>query len=349
MITVYSAAHAAHNAPHEFLDGALIHCFESPARAELIHAALVKAKLGSIITPHSFDRRWMAAVHAPDYLQFLETIYPRWVAAGGSPAAVIPSTYAVRWMQQPCNDALAAPGYYIFDGSAPIMPTTYVAACTSAECALTAAQLLLEGQRVAYALCRPPGHHAGHDMGGGYCYLNNAAIAAHMLASEQRCPVAILDIDFHHGNGTQQIFYSRDDILVVSLHGDPALNYPYFAGYATEQGSGPGAGFNLNIPLPAGTDNASYLAALDQACKRIEAQRPDYLVVSTGLDTFSGDPVAENGAGFTLTTAAYPAIGQRIAALGLPTLFIQEGGYAIDALGDNLLALLSAVVSDQRL
>lgn len=345
MITVYTAAHAAHNAPHEFLDGALIPCFESPARAEIIHAALVQAGIGPIIAPRGFERRWLDAVHAPDYLQFLETIYPRWVAAGGSPAAVIPSTFAVRWMQQPCNNVLAAPGYYIFDGSAPIMPETYAAAYAAAECALTAATLLLEGQRAAYALCRPPGHHAGHDMGGGYCYLNNAAIAAHMLATQQNGSVAILDIDFHHGNGTQQIFYDREDVLVVSLHGDPAINYPYFAGYATEQGSGPGRGFTMNIPLASGTDNTSYLAALDQACRRIEAYRPSYLIISTGLDTFSGDPVAENGAGFALTTAAYPAIGQRIAALGLPSLFVQEGGYAIDALGTNLVALLSGASS----
>lgn len=340
MITVYTAAHAAHKAPHEFLDGALIECFESPARAEIIHAALLKAQLGPIIAPRRFERHWLDAIHTSDYLHFLETIYPCWLAAGGSPAAVIPSTFAVRWMQQPCNNALAAPGYYIFDGSAPIVEATYAAACSSADTALTAAALLLEGQPAAYALCRPPGHHAGSDMGGGYCYLNNAAIAANLLATEQHCPVAILDIDFHHGNGSQQIFYTRDDVLVVSIHGDPGINYPYFAGYANEQGSGSGIGYNLNIPLGAGTDNASYLVALEHACKRIAAHQPRFLVVSTGLDTYAGDPVAENGEGFALTTQAYPAIGQHIAALGLPTLFIQEGGYAIDALGDNLVALL---------
>lgn len=340
MITVYTSAHSAHSAPHEFFDGALIDCYESPARAEMIHAALLQADIGPIIAPRRFGRSWIEAAHSSDYITFLETIYPRWVEAGGNPAAVIPSTFAVRWMDQPCDNALAAPGYYIFDGSAPIVAATFAAACASADVALTAASLLLEGQPASYALCRPPGHHAGRDMGGGYCYLNNAAIAANMLATESQGPVAILDIDFHHGNGSQQIFYERDDVLVVSLHGDPVINYPYFAGYASEQGHGAGWGYNLNLVLGAATENAAYLSGLEQACKRIQEHNPRALIVSTGLDTFGGDPVAENGAGFALTGQAYPLIGRRIAALNLPTVFIQEGGYAIDALGGNLVALL---------
>jgi acetoin utilization deacetylase AcuC-like enzyme len=348
MITILTPDHTLHAAPHEFLDGELIPAFESPARAEIIEAALRQAALGPILPPRRFNDAHILAIHDPGYLRFLETIYGRWVAAGATPAAVVPSTFAVRWMARPCDDPLAAPGYYLFDGSAPIVAGTFRAARQSADAALTAAELLLGGERTAYALCRPPGHHAGRDMGGGYCYLNNAAIAAHFLGagaglSADRGPaqrVAVLDIDFHHGNGTQQIFYERGDVLVASIHGDPAVNYPYFSGFADEAGAGPGAGANLNIPLSGAPDDDTYLAALDQALAQVASFKPAFLVVSAGLDTFGGDPVAENGAGFALTAAAYPRIGARIAALNLPTLFVQEGGYAIAALGQNLAGLL---------
>jgi acetoin utilization deacetylase AcuC-like enzyme len=339
MITITTPDHARHHPPHEFLDGQIMPAFESPARAAIIQQAIEAAALGPILAPRSFDDQPLLAIHDPNYLHFLATIYDRWVAAGGTPQAVIPSTFAARWMSHHCDDPLAAPGYYIFDGSAPIVAATYQVARQSAEAALTAAELLLQGQRAAYALCRPPGHHAGSDMGGGYCYINNAAVAAqHLRAHTAR--VAVLDIDFHHGNGTQQIFYARGDVLVVSIHANPARNYPYFAGYATEIGQGAGLGANLNIPLDGSPDDAAYLAALKQATAHVAAFQPGFLVVSSGLDTFGGDPVAENGAGFDLTQAAYPQIGAQLAALGLPTLFAQEGGYAVEALGENVVALL---------
>jgi acetoin utilization deacetylase AcuC-like enzyme len=383
MFVVHSPDHAMHDPPHEFFDGALIPVFESPARAAIILAALEQAGIGPLVRPRQFGIEPVAAIHTAAYLQYLEHAYERWVAAGGAPEAVLPSTLAVRWMRQPSESPLAAPGYYAFDLSAPIVPGTFPAALASANTALTGAALLLEGQRAAYALCRPPGHHAGPDMCGGYCYLNNAAIAAaylltlnaerrtlneatspttppdmpqaadaetvqrtlrgclrHSAFSAQPSRVAVLDIDFHHGNGTQQIFYERADVLVVSIHADPAHQYPYFLGYAGERGAGAGLGFNLNLPLPPGTGDATFLAALDQALAAIGDFAPTALVVSAGFDTFVGDPVAESGGGFTIGAATYPAIGARIAVLGLPTLFVQEGGYGIDALGANVVGLL---------
>jgi acetoin utilization deacetylase AcuC-like enzyme len=361
MIAIFSSAHTLHDPPHELLDGALIPSYESPGRAAIIHAALEQAALGPLLPPRAFGIEPIRAVHSDEYLAYLERAYERWVAAGGVAAAVLPGTLAVRWMQRPCEHPLAAPGYYAFDLSAPIVGGTYAAARAAADVALTGAALLQEGQRAVYALCRPPGHHAGRDMCGGYCYLNNAAIAAEYLlqamnderqtinneqgaSSVQRSAfsaqrlnrVAILDIDYHHGNGTQQIFYERDDVLFVSLHADPARQYPYFLGYADERGAGAGLGYNLNIPLEAGVTNQRFLSALDAALAAIGDFAPRFLVLSAGFDTFEGDPIGD----FALNTAAYPSIGRRVAALKLPTLIIQEGGYAVAALGENLVGLL---------
>ncbi|MBK9711648.1 MAG: histone deacetylase family protein [Kouleothrix sp.] len=374
MITIYSAEHALHDAPHEFLDGRLIPPYESPARVAMILDALGRAGLGPVQPPRAFGMEPIHAVHDSRYLDYLAHAYERWVAAGGDPAAVLPSTLAVRWMSRPSLSPLVAPGYYSFDLSAPIVAGTYRAARASADVALTAAELLLEGQPLAYALCRPPGHHAGTDLYGGYCYLNNAAIAAEYLlamTNDQRpmtddqrqrsedddtpsvrerfglssfalgrSSVAILDIDFHHGNGTQQIFYERDEVLFVSIHADPAREYPFFAGYADERGAGAGAGSNLNLPLEAGVTDERYLATLDQALAAVAEFAPRFLVLSAGFDTFGGDPIGD----FALTAAAYPAIGRRIAALGLPTLVVQEGGYAIAALGENVVGLLRGLL-----
>ncbi|MFO7169826.1 MAG: histone deacetylase family protein [Chloroflexota bacterium] len=343
MIVVSSPDHTLHNPPHEFFDGALIPVFESPERVEIILAALDAAGIGPVVAPRSFGLEPVRAIHTPAYLTFLERAYERWVAAGGAPEAVLPSTLAVRWMSRPCEHPLAEPGYYSFDLSAPIVPGTFRAALASADVALTGAALLLEGQRAAYALCRPPGHHAGADLCGGYCYLNNAAIAAQYLLENGQAgapTVAILDIDFHHGNGTQQIFYERADVLFVSIHADPAHHYPHYLGYADERGAGAGLGFNLNLPLPPGTGDDGWLAALDRALDAVRAYGPAFLIVSAGFDTFAGDPVANGDEGFTLSAAAYPEIGRRIEALGLPTLFVQEGGYAIAALGSNVAGLL---------
>jgi acetoin utilization deacetylase AcuC-like enzyme len=355
MITIFPPAHTQHHPPHEFLNGALVTAHESPSRANIIHDALQHAALGPILPPRAFGLDPIRAIHDAQYLEFLEHTYERWVAAGGSPAAVLPDTLAVRRMDRRSTSPLALPGYYASDLGAPIVAGTYQAARDSADAALTAADLLLNGEHAVYALCRPPGHHAGSDMYGGYCYLNNAAIAAEYLgvrsqesgvskASGDTQPtrhrIAILDIDYHHGNGTQQIFYERDDVLTVSIHADPLREYPYFSGYADQRGAGAGLGYNLNIPLEAGITTERYLTILDQTLVTITDFNPQFLVLSAGFDTFAGDPVAENGGGFALTAEAYPQIGRRIAALGIPTLIVQEGGYAVAALGENVIGLL---------
>lgn len=344
MIIVASDAHLHHNPPHEFLDGALIPIYETPERVAIIRTAIERAAIGPVVEPRAFGIEPVRMVHDDTYLTYLETIYNRWVVAGGAPEAVIPGTLAVRWMSQPHDHPLAAPGYYTFDTCAPIVAGTYAAARAAADIALTGTELLLTGHRFAYALCRPPGHHAGRDLCGGYCFLNNAAIAAeYLVRSAPGVTCAILDIDFHHGNGTQQIFYERNDVLFVSIHASPSYQYPFFLGYADECGAGAGEGYNLNLPLEAGVGNREYLAALDQALQAIADFSPRVLVISAGFDTFEGDPVANHGDGFALNTAAYLEIGRRIAALGLPTLAVQEGGYAIDALGDNVVALLQGL------
>ncbi len=343
MIVVASDDHFRHNPPHEFLDGALIPIYETPARVTIIRAALERAAIGTIVEPRAFGIEPVRAIHDDGYLSYLETIYTRWIVAGGASEAVIPGTLAVRWMSRPHDHPLAAPGYYTFDTCAPIVAGTYAAARAAADIALTGAELLVTGHRAAYALCRPPGHHAGRDLGGGYCFLNNAAIAAEYLVHATGTRCAILDIDFHHGNGTQQIFYERSDVLFVSIHASPVYQYPFFLGYAEERGAGAGEGYNLNLPLDPGAGNREYLAALDRALDAIAEFAPRFLVLSAGFDTFEGDPVANHGSGFALSTADYPVIGRRIAALNLPTLVVQEGGYAIDALGDNVVGLLQGL------
>ena len=217
----------------------------------------------------------------------------------------------------------------------PIAAGTWDGAYWSAQTALTALDAVLGGERAAFALCRPPGHHCGADYLGGYCYLNNAAIAAEAaIAAGKR--VAILDVDYHHGNGTQDIFYARGDVLFVSIHADPGTDYPFFWGHADETGEGEGEGATLNLPLPRGTDLAAYLPALDTALAKIAAFAPDLLVISYGADTFVGDPISQ----FRLETADYTVLARRIAALGLPTVIVMEGGYAVDALGANVAAFL---------
>jgi acetoin utilization deacetylase AcuC-like enzyme len=220
--------------------------------------------------------------------------------------------------------------------TAPLIEGTYAAVVGSAQCAITAANLILNGQRAAYALCRPPGHHAGRDFNGGYCYFNNTAIAARLLSA--RGPVAILDIDYHHGNGTQDIFWEDDRVVTISIHCDPRVDFPYFTGYVDEIGEGAGRGCNLNLPLPPKTDGSAYLAALDTALDWLNAFHPWALVVAVGFDTFGGDPISK----FTLRTVDYTTIARRIKSISMPTVIVQEGGYNTEALGWNAVAFLES-------
>jgi len=349
MLIIYSPTHMRHDPPYEFLDGRLVPYHESPRRAEIIRTALEHAGAGPLVTPRSFGTEPLLAVHSPELLAYLEGIYERWVAAGGAEEGVMPTSFALRWMQHHSPDPLGEPGFYCCDLSAVIVADTYAAARAAADVALTGAELLLEGAASAYALCRPPGHHAGRDLYGGYCFLNNIAIAAqHLVAASAGEPtrVAILDIDFHHGNGTQQIFYERDDVLFVSIHADPARHYPYFLGGADERGDGPGRGYTRNFPLEQGISNQRYLQVLDEALATVSEFNPRWLLVSAGFDTFGGDPVARND--FNLTADAYDLIGARIGALGGPTLHVQEGGYAVEALGENVVRYLKGFERGQQ-
>jgi acetoin utilization deacetylase AcuC-like enzyme len=232
-------------------------------------------------------------------------------------------------------------GYYSFDAGAPITAGTWQAVYSAAQVALTAQAAVENGARSAFALCRPPGHHAASDVMGGYCYLNNAAIAAQAFLDQGRQKVAILDVDYHHGNGTQSIFYSRNDVLFTSIHGHPEAEFPFFLGYADEHGEGPGEGFNFNYPLAAGSDWDHWSAALEQACTQIEAYTPDVLVISLGVDTFKDDPIST----FKLDSPDYLRMGERIARLGLPTLFVMEGGYAVEEIGINAVNVLEGFES----
>ena len=228
-------------------------------------------------------------------------------------------------------------GYYAMAGETSISHGTWEAAHAAADVALTGASQIKAGARAAFALCRPPGHHAARDLYGGYCFLNNAAIAAQYLRDTGAARVAILDVDFHHGNGTQDIFYDRPDVLYISLHGDPAEAFPYFSGFADETGTGVGAGFTLNLPLPPGTEFGAWQDALRAALLRIENFRADALVVSLGVDTFAEDPISF----FRLQSADFSTYGRMIGACALPTLFVLEGGYAVGEIGVNVVNVLT--------
>jgi acetoin utilization deacetylase AcuC-like enzyme len=261
-----------------------------------------------------------------------------WAAEGLGPVA-LPFCWPVPGLRRdtPPERIDGLLGHYSLDAGAPFVPGTWAAVKASHDCALTAAALVAGGARAAFALCRPPGHHAGRSFAGGYCYINNAAVAAEWLRGRGHGRVAVLDVDYHHGNGTQAIFYDRADVFVANIHADPRVEYPFFLGHADERGMGAGEGFNLNLPLPHGTDWSGFAPALDRACDAIAAFGATAVVVSLGVDTFGGDPITR----FRLTSADYPLMGARIAALGLPTLFVMEGGYAVAEIGVNAVGVLT--------
>ena len=344
MITFYNHLHAQHQGKVEMFRGALVPCFEVPARADHVLAELQRRSLGTVQSPHAFDDTVLEGIHSPRYLNFLATAWEQWVAldVANADKDILPSVWPTRTFRtdiEPDNFS-AKMGLYSFDAGTPFTAGTWVAARAGAHCALSAAQQLVQGDRAAFALSRPPGHHAGADFFGGYCFLNNAALAAqHLLDTGKGAgitKVAVLDIDYHHGNGTQAIFYDRPDVFFVSIHGDPRTEYPFYLGHSDERGVGAGLGTNLNLPLPRGTGFDAWSKALDTALNAIAQFGADALVVSLGMDTFVGDPIS----GFTLTSADYLRVGQRIAAAGLPTAFVFEGGYAVAEVGVNAVNVL---------
>jgi len=304
---------------------------EHPGRARAMLSAI-----GPTETPADQGEAPLLRVHPAEYLAFLKSAHADWKAAGREGNAIGYTWPVVRRRVQMLKRIDARLGRYSYDAATPIAEGTWNAAYWGAQAALTATDAVLAGDPNAFALCRPPGHHCGADYLGGYCYLNNAAIAAEAAVAAGR-HVAILDVDYHHGNGTQDIFYERADVLFVSIHADPATDYPFYWGHADETGAGEGEGATLNLPLPQGTRIAPYRAALAAGLERIAAWGADVLICSYGADTFVGDPISH----FALETADYPLLARDIAALGLPTVIVMEGGYAVDALGANVAAFLS--------
>ena len=340
--TVYSDNHRLQDGKAELNDGLLVPCFEMPRRADLVLARVREVGLGDVIepTPHGLDP--VLRVHTEPFVTFLRDAWCEWAAAHGEYDA-LPLTWPTRTLRHDRVPTVidGKLSYYSLDAGTPITAGTWTAITAAADVAVTGADILLTGERAAFALCRPPGHHANADVYGGYCFLNNAAIAAQYLLDQGSTKVGILDVDYHHGNGTQAIFYDRSDVPFVSVHGDPRQEYPYFLGYDDELGVGSGLGANRNYPLPWGTAWNTYEPALLAGIEELRAHEIDRLVVSLGVDTFELDPISK----FKLTHDDYVSMGRHIASLNVPTLFVFEGGYAVDAIGINAVNVLTGFES----
>ena len=338
MKVVYSPAHFGHDPEYELEASKFGAPWEHPGRAEKIRQALEADGRFDFEEPTEWGTNPIEAVHDPDLVRFLSTAWADYQASNKPTRDIVPDVF----YRSPLRDGMPAGrepaninakfGWWCFETTTPVTQGTYDAARGAVDTALTATKLVVEdGERITYGLCRPPGHHAPRSLYGGYCFFNNAAVAAHHVASTTGTKVVVLDVDYHHGNGTQQIFYERDDVMYVSLHGDPERAYPYTVGYADETGSGRGRGRNLNLPLAYRAPDDVFLSALDQACDAIEGFGPSTLIVSLGLDPFITDPISD----LAVTTEGFEACGRRVAGLDLPTVVLQEGGYDVSALGEN--------------
>jgi len=338
MITVYSDDHLQHSGLLEPDGDSLIASFECPQRAQNVLESIRAAGLGELKAAAPQPQHRLTAVHDPDYVEFLANAWQDWIGAGEQASNARPYAFVGAGMRYAnCEDIYGKLGRYSFDATAPIVAGSWQAIRTSANIALTAADLIRGGDRHAFALCRPPGHHATRNQCGGYCYLNNCAIAAQSLLNSGKQRIAILDLDYHHGNGTQSIFYDRNDVLTISVHADPALEYPFFLGYADEPGEAAGHGFNVNYPMPFGTGWNDYREALEDAGAQIQRFGPDALIVALGLDTYADDPTTR----FLIRSDDYTAMGAFVGGLGLPVLTVLEGGYAVDAIGLNATNFLA--------
>ena len=334
MKAVYSGAHRSHDPHFSLVRGVVKRTTEQPERADRLLQGLAAGK-HTLVAPTAFGQGPRARVHSPEYLDFLATAWEQWKALGDSGPEMIANTHPVRNGATYPTHIVGKLGWHTYDTSCPIGPGTWAGACAATDVAATAAQMVLDGEDAVYALCRPPGHHAYRDLAGGFCFMNNSAIAAaHLRQKHER--VAILDVDVHHGNGTQGIFYERPDVLTVSIHADPVAYYPFVWGHAHERGAGAGLGANLNIPLPLGTGDDGFIAAIAAAARVIAAFAPGALVIALGLDASEHDPLA----GLKVTTDGFRRVGEALARLALPTVLVQEGGYLSDILGRNLTAVL---------
>jgi acetoin utilization deacetylase AcuC-like enzyme/GNAT superfamily N-acetyltransferase len=311
---------------------------ESPVRVRSILTELEKSGMFARITPRTFPDTHINAVHEPAFINYLRKACSE-VPEGES---IYPYIFPIRNKTRPPKEPSVLSGYYCIDTFTPINKNVYPAARGAVNSALTAAKEILDGRRIAYALVRPPGHHAERRVFGGFCYFNNNAIAAHYLSAYGK--VAILDMDYHHGNGQQDIFYRRSDVLTVSIHGHPSFAYPYFCGFEDEKGEDDGEGFNLNLPLTEKVNGEQYRKALSKAIRRIEEFKPQFLVVALGLDPAKGDPTGT----WLLIQKDFEENGRMIGAMGLPTVIVQEGGYRTQSLGRNAMAFFRGIVSGSQ-
>jgi acetoin utilization deacetylase AcuC-like enzyme len=344
---VYTSAHHAHESTFETYLGQPIPANEIADRAEVIRSSLESDGGFTLTGPVDHGGDPIAAIHDPGLIAFLEEAWPEVEQQRIDRSYLVADTYPTFRMFEGMSPALVASrpepvaiggraGWWGLDTSNPLVGGTYAAARAAVDVALTATDLVLAGEGAAYGICRPPGHHAARSMAGGYCFFNNAAIAAETIVRAMSERVAILDLDFHHGNGTQQIFWRRGDVFYVSIHADPRRQYPFFLGHADERGEGEGAGENLNLPQPAGLGDDAYLTALDRALDSIVDRPGSMIVVSLGFDTYGRDPIGD----FALTTDVYHEVGRRVAATGRRLVILQEGGYYRPALGENAVAWL---------
>jgi acetoin utilization deacetylase AcuC-like enzyme len=332
---VFSAEQKLHYPENFLVNGVMRPNPEQPQRCDRLMAGARDANC-VLQAPEDYGLEEISRIHSHRYLEFLQHAYGRWSRIDDAAEVVIPNIHPDSREGGYPASVVAQAGFHMADLACPISAESWPSILWSAWTAVHAANMVLEGEDSVYALCRPPGHHAFSEIAGGFCFLNNSAIGAQcLLQSNPR--VAILDVDLHHGNGTQGIFYHRDDVLTVSLHADPKRFYPFFWGYAGEYGDGTGSGFNLNLPLPRGSNDQVFLAALERALDRIQAYQPGALVIALGLDGYEGDPFG----GLAISTAGFRQIGGAIAdALNIPTLIVQEGGYLCPELGENLSAFL---------
>jgi len=346
MRVVQSSTHRLHDPIDEVQWGRPVKLYERAVRADNIRAALAADPSFALTDPIDHGREPLCAVHDPGLVAFLATAWEE-IQPMLARDAVFPDTMlhpALRDGMEPGHSPaspLARLGQWCWETMTPLTQGSYDAARAAVDIALTATDLVLGGDRVAYGLCRPPGHHAPRAAYGGYCFFNNAAVAAHHVATTTGTKVTVLDVDYHHGNGTQQIFYQRDDVQYVSLHGDPDRAYPYFIGFADEVGAGRGRGSTLNLPLAARIDDDHYLAALAHAMDAIDEFGPALVVVSLGVDTYVNDPLGD----FAVTADGFERCGALVGGLDRPTVVLQEGGYDIAAIGENVRRWLRGIAA----
>jgi acetoin utilization deacetylase AcuC-like enzyme len=342
---ITSDAHRQHDPEFDIYSGSLVGRFEVPQRVDSIVAGLTDGDY-AMVAPMAHGMEPVLRVHNPDLVDFLATGWQEYTAVIPKPQAVIGEMFrhdglfeGMPVARPPVTNGYGRIGWFCFDTSSPLSEGSWPAALASVDIAMTGADRLLAGERVVYSLCRPPGHHATRSAFGGFCLLNNAAIAAQALIDSGVRRVTVLDVDAHHGNGTQQIFYQRGDVQFVSIHMDPDHNYPWFVGRADERGEGSGAGANLNLPLPLGATGDHFLSELARGIDAVNAFDPECLIVSLGVDPADGDPTA----GLCLTTADFAEVGRAVGAIDRPMLIVQEGGYQLHRVGADVRAFLDGV------